>query len=118
MSNQSYASAARTANFTGDANAKQPDATGVLVLMNITAVPGVDTVTLNIQGQDPVSGTWYTIVSSAAAVATGLVKLMVGRVASAANVAVNELLPDRYRVTVTHSAATSFTYSISVTESA
>lgn len=116
MSNQIYASAARTASFTGETNSKNPGNTGMLVLMNVTAAPGVDTITLNIQGRDPASGAFYTIVSSAAVVATGMVKLMVGRVSVVANVAANELIPDQYRVTVTHSAAGSFTYSISVTE--
>ena len=116
MSNQSFASAARTASFTGDTNGKNPGASGVLALLNITVAPGVETLTLNIQGRDPVSGTFYTIVSSAATVATGLVKLMVGRVSVVANVAANELIPDQYRVTVTHSAGSSWTYSVSVTE--
>lgn len=117
MSNQSYASAVRSATFVGDDNKKVPGNHGCLVILNVTAVPGVDTVTLSIEGKDPVSGVYYTVLAAAARSATGQDVLQVqpgGAVT--ANVSANASVPDTYRVKVTHSAGSAFTYSVSVTE--
>lgn len=117
MSNQSYGSAVRSATFVGDDNKKVAGAHGCIAILNVTAVPGVDTVTLTIEGKDPVSGTYYTVLSAAARVATGADVLQVqpgGAVT--ANVSANASLPDTYRVRVIHSAGTNFTYSVSVQE--
>ncbi len=86
---------------------------GVVVFCNVGAAPGIDTVTLTIKGKGPISGLYYTILTSAALVATGLVVLRVypGLVA-AANLTVNDVLPKTFAVTVTHSAGGSFTYSV------
>ncbi len=117
MSNQRYTSAARTATLTGDDNTKVPGSHGCIVVLVVTAVPTIETVTLSIEGKDPVSGTYYTILAAAARVATGTDTLQVqpgGAVT--ANVSANASLPDVYRIKVTHSASGSFTYSVSVTE--
>jgi hypothetical protein len=85
---------------------------GVYVFLKVTAVPGVDTLTVTIQGKD-VDGTYYTILASTASAATGTVTLKVyPGLPNTANVSSNEVLPDLWRVTVTHSAASNFTYSI------
>jgi hypothetical protein len=117
MSNQSYASAVRSATLVGDDNKKIAGNHGCIVMLNVSAAPGVDTVTLSIEGKDPVSGTYYTVLAAAARVATGMDVLQVqpgGAVT--ANVSANASLPDTYRIKVTHSAGTAFTYSVSVTE--
>ena len=117
MSNQAYASAVRAATFAGDDNKKVPGNHGCIAILNVSAVPGVDTVQLVIEGKDPVSGAYYTVLSAAARVATGTDVLQVqpgGAVT--ANVSANASLPDIYRVKVTHSAGSNFTYSLSVTE--
>lgn len=117
MSNQSYASAVRNALFTGDDNKKVPGNKGCTVVFNVTAVPGVDTVTLTIEGKDPVSGVYFTLLTAAARVATGTDVLTVyPGVTETANVDFSGILPDTYRVRVIHSAGTNFTYSIGVTE--
>lgn len=87
-------------------------ARGVIVVFDITAVPTVDTVTPKIQGKDPVSGKYYDIVSAAAqvAVATIVLKVYPG-ITVAANLAVSDVLPRTWRLVVTHSAGTNFTYS-------
>jgi hypothetical protein len=106
------ASAARTAtNNSGDllnANAR-----GVEVIVDVTAAPGVDTVTFTIQGKDATSGKYYTLLASAAvsAVGTTVLRVYPGTTA-AANLVANLPVPRVWRVLATHSAATSFTYSV------
>src|SRR5579864_242341 len=48
------------------------NARGVKVYLNISAIGASVTVTATIQGKDPVSNTYYTILASAAKSATGL----------------------------------------------
>ena len=78
----------------------------------ITAVPGVDTVTPKIQGKDAL-GNYYDILIGTALVATGttVLKIYPG-IGAVANGASPDILPDVYRVVVTHSAGTSFTYTM------
>ena len=119
MSNQSYASAARTATFVGDDNRKIPGNRGAMVMLNVTAVPGIDSVQLVIEGKDPVSGVYTTLLAAVARLIAGVDVLTVGPGALVTvNVSANAALPDTYRVRVIHSAGTSFTYSISVQETA
>lgn len=117
MSNQSYASAVRSATFVGDDNRKVPGSRGVKVVLDITAVPGTDTVQLIIEGKDRVSGKYYAVLTGAAAVAVSTVVATVAPgITVTTNVAVADELPDTYRVRVVHSAATNFTYSIGIDE--
>ncbi len=111
------ASAARTATVTGGA---QTNLSGdcLTAYLNVSAVPGVDTVLLQLQEQDPLSGTWVTLAATLAQAATGLIVLKVGPgiaaiAAAVAAVAVNQRLPYKWRLNVVHSAGTSFTYSLS-----
>lgn len=117
MSNQSYASAVRSATFVGDDNRKVPGSRGCKVTLNLTAVPGTDTVQPIIEGKDRVSGAYYPILTGAAQVATGVYVLTVlPGAAVTANVSASDALPDTYRVRVVHSAGSNFTYSLSVDE--
>lgn len=114
--NTLLASAARTATVTGGTKSNL-NGTCLTAHLNITAVPGVDTVLLQLQEQDPISGVWVTLAATLAQVATGLVILKVGvgisAIAAAANiVVVNQKLPYSWRLNVVHSAATSFIYSL------
>jgi len=82
------------------------------VIMVVSAVPGVVTLTMKIQGKDA-AGNYYDIIAGTASAATGTVVLKVGPgIATVANVAIGDMLPDVYRVVVTHSGAGSFTYGI------
>ena len=117
MSNQIYPSAARVATFTGDDNRKIPGMNGVKVVLDVTAVPGVDTVQLVVENKDPASGKYFQVLAAAARVATGTDTLTIMRGGPAtANIAANDEIADTYRARVLHSAGTSFTYSVSVTE--
>jgi hypothetical protein len=73
---------------------------GVKVVIDITALAGTTpTLTVTIQGKDPVSGKYFTILASAAlaAVATTVLTVYPGLVA-AANVAANDVLPRDWRI--------------------
>lgn len=86
---------------------------GGFFFFDVTAVPGAVTVTLNVQGKDPTSGTYFTILSSAAIVAVSFTVLRVFPALTAvATLTANDILPRIYRVTVTHSGAGDFTYSV------
>lgn len=118
MSNQRYPSGVRSATFVGDDNPRVPGAQGITVVLDVTAVPGIDTVTLSIEGKDDVSGKYYTVLQAAARVATGTDVLNVAPgIAVTANQSASAQVPPVYRVKVTHSAGSNFTYSVSVRES-
>lgn len=86
---------------------------GVHVVIDVTAVPGVDTVTPKIQGKDELSGQYYDILTGAAisGVSTVVLKVYPG-ITVAANVSASDILPKTWRVVMTHSAGTNFTYSV------
>lgn len=76
---------------------------GILVYINITALAGTaPTLTVTIQGKDDISGTYYTILASAAINATGFTVLKVFPSAPAtANVSANDTLPKTFRINTT-----------------
>jgi hypothetical protein len=82
------------------------------LIINMTAVPGVQTVTPKLQGKDAM-GNYYDILTGPAIVATGqtVLKLGIGMLAAANSVA-NDALPDTWRVVCTHSGAGSFGYNV------
>lgn len=105
------ASAARTAT-TNSTDIVKTTERAITIVLNVTVVPGVETLTAKVQGKDNL-GNYYDIVVGTASAATGIVLLKVGLgVASAANVAIGDMVPDIYRVVITHSAAGSFTYTV------
>lgn len=117
MSNQSYASAVRNATLVGDDNKKVAGNKGVKAVLDVTVVPGVDTVQIVIENKDPVSGKYVQVLAglAGAGVRTDTLTVYPGQ-AAAANVAANDNVADTYRARVVHSAGTNFTYSLSLTE--
>ncbi len=109
------ASAARTGT-TSSADETNFNAKGVLVFFDITAVPGLDTVTLSIEAKDPVSGKYFTLLDGGAQSAVGqfLYAVYPGVADTEAKFdAFEEMpLPRTWRITVTHSGTGSFTYSV------
>jgi hypothetical protein len=93
-----------------------PSCAGLNLYINITAVTTSATVT--IQGKDPVSGTYYTILASTALAAAAFTRLFVFRGAPvAANVSANDQLPRTWRISVTTvGASTSMTVGGSIIE--
>lgn len=107
-----FASAARTASANGDDQLNRYYR-GVEIVVDVTVVPGVDTATFTLEGKDPLSGKYYTLLASAALVATGTVVMRIyPGAATTANLSANLVLPRAWRVKTTHSAATSFTYTV------
>ena len=107
------ASAARTATTSSSVFENREHDSGTFIF-DITAVPGVDTVTFSVVGVDPTSGKTWTILAGTAQVGTGTNVYKVGPgLVAAANATSQDRLPRRFKVTITASAASSFTYSCS-----
>lgn len=88
---------------------------GADFIIDMTAVPGTDTVTPKVQGYDQASGKWYDLLVGAAIVGVSTVVLRVAPgITPATNLAVASVLPFRFRLLFTHSAASNFTYSVGV----
>ncbi|MBL4664253.1 MAG: hypothetical protein JKY22_12045 [Flavobacteriaceae bacterium] len=76
----------------------------------MTSTPSV---VFSIEGKDPLSGTFYNIIDSAAITATGTTTIQIGmNIIAAANIAANEMLPSEYRITATHGDGDSITYTV------
>ncbi|RJQ26335.1 MAG: hypothetical protein C4589_09875 [Peptococcaceae bacterium] len=106
------ASAARTATI------NSPDVVngrrnGIHVVLDVTAIDTAPSITLKIEGKDPASGKYYTILEGAAvtAVSTNVYKVFSAATA-AANAVANDIIPKTWRVTVTHANANPITYSV------
>lgn len=85
----------------------------VTAYLNITAVPGGDTVKVGIYAKDPVSGAYYLLLESATTAVTGLTVIRLGPgLENENNVRKADALPRTFRFGTTHSGSGSFTYSI------
>ena len=106
------ASAARTTAQNGD-QVETTGFAGLRAVIDITTFSGTGSLTVTVQGLDPVSGKFYTLLASAALAATGTTDLVVypGCVAVANRVA-NVPLPRDVRVIVAVGDASSQTYSV------
>ena len=107
------ASAVRAASASGGDRTNH-SARGLILVIDMTVVPGIDTVTFTIQGKDPASAKYFNLLVSAAIVAVSTVVLRVyPGLTAAANLVASDVIPRTWRVITTHSAATNFTYSVS-----
>lgn len=105
------ASATRTTTQT-QADQTNYNHRGIIAVLDMTTV-GTGSVTLEIDGKDPVSGKYYAILTGAAVVtnSTNIYTIYPG-IAASANVSANNVLPRTWRVKVTANNANSATYSI------
>ena len=105
-------SAARTAtvNSTDQTN---HNARGVHVIINVSAYPAAASVVPAIEAYDEVAGIYYPLLTGAAIVATGytILKVYPG-IGEVANGAASDVLPQTWRVLMTHADADSITYSV------
>jgi len=89
---------------------------GAYIVLNVTAVPGVDSITLAIDGKDPVSGQYFTLLTGSALTTTGARVYLVypGAPAAAGGITATTgfPLPMTWRVRITHSGTGNFTYSV------
>ncbi len=90
------------ATVTGTTNGndqKIPEHKGIKVFINILNIATAGTLTVTIQGKDPVSGNYYTILATTALNSMGFTVLTVYPGATvAANVAASDVLPDTIRI--------------------
>ncbi len=100
QSNISLAALLAAAAGANGADQVNYNARGIKLVIDITALAGTGpTLTVTLQGKDPVSGKYYTILASAAlaAVATTVLTVYPGLVA-AANLSANDVLPRDWRI--------------------
>lgn len=110
-----YVSAARTV-APAVVSQDNPYCRGLQVIMDITAVTLTGTLTVTIDGQDPASGKWYNLLTSAAlaTVATTVLRV-IPELVTAANLIASDVLPKTFRIVVTPANAVSMTYSVGAT---
>ena len=89
-----------------------PYGRGVKVFVNTTAI-GTGSITVTIQAKDPGSGSYATLLASAAIVtnATGVYTVYPG-LDAVANVSANDILPRQWRVSVTANNANPANYTV------
>lgn len=108
---QSYPSAVRNASFVGDAF-DIGALTTLIASIDVTAVPGVQTVTLSVE-HEIAGGTFVPLGATAARDLVGRDELQIGPdLIAVANSRINALVGRRVRLRVTHSGAANFTYSL------
>lgn len=107
-----YASAARTATPTA-VELTSEEARGLHLVIDVTAITSTPSVVPTIDAYDPLSGKWYNLLTGNAIVATGttVLKIYPGIVA-VPNGAASDVVPDVFRVVMTHADADSITYSV------
>jgi hypothetical protein len=106
-----FASQARTATHNSP-DLINPGARGLLLVINVTASSATPSVVFTIQGKDPASGTYYTILASTAITGAGQTILRVHPdLTAAANQIAKDILPRTWRVLATHDDTDSITYS-------
>lgn len=105
-------SKARTASWSSKDHVNL-DAAGIIVFVDVTDVTAGPSIVVTIEGKDPASGKYYTILASAAYTTNGSRQLRVSpNIAASANLIAQDHLPATWRVTVTHGNANAGTYSI------
>ena len=107
-----FASAARTATPV-PAELTTEGARGLHLVITVTAVTATPSVVPAIEGYDPLSTTWYTLLTGVAITATGttILKIYPG-IATLANGAASDVVPETIRVVMTHGDSDSITYSV------
>ena len=117
---QLLGSATRTATVSSDTQrvdeTMNSDAQ-LVVFLNVSAASGTGGLTLTIEGLDPVSATWFRMLTGAGLITTGKRAYVLGPGSSATAAAditgaVPAPVPESWRVTVTHGDASNYTYSV------
>lgn len=81
------------------ADQNNPTFRGLKVVVNVSAISGTSpTLVVTLQGKDPASGSYYTLLASASLTSTGATVLTVyPGVTASANVAVSDVVPRTWR---------------------
>lgn len=78
---------------------RNPAHRGIKVYINVLNIATAGTLTVTIQGKDPISGVYYTLLVSTAIAVTGFTVLTVyPGVAVSANVSASDVLPATFRI--------------------
>lgn len=93
---------AASANANGT-DITNPSGRSAVVVIDITAITGTTpTCVVTVQGKDPISGKYYTILASASLTATGTTVLRIDpSLTAAANLVAADLMPAEFRVIAT-----------------
>lgn len=112
------ASAARTAT-TYSADITNHNASGIVLIVNVTAYGGAGSITLAIEVKDPVSGGYPSLILTGAITAVGTYKYVIYpgiaapvSMTTGLNGTAGYPLPRTFRIRSTHADATSHTYSV------
>lgn len=106
------ASAARTTTQTS-ADIVNYNARGIQVILDMTNVAASPSVTVSINGKDPVSGKYYLLLQGAAVTtAVTNVYTVYPGVTATANVSASQVLPRTFQIVVTANNSNSGTYSV------
>jgi len=107
-----FASAARTATVSCD-DITNLGGKGIVVILDVTASAATPSITLKVQGKDPVSEEYYDILESAAVTGTSTnVYRVHPDLTASPNLIAKDVIPKTFRITMTHSDADSITYSV------
>lgn len=107
-------SAARTASVNGD-DQTNLGYRGLHLVIDATAAAATPSVVFTIQGKDRTSGKYYTLLASAAVTGVSTTVLRIyPDLTAAANLVVNDVLPECWRVIAVAGDADSLTYSVGV----
>lgn len=109
-----YESAARTATPTAVTQINYRAERGGHFVIDVTAVTSTPSVTPAIEAYDAASDSWYPVLTGAAITATGttILKVYPG-IAVQANASAADILPQTWRLTMTHADTDSITYTVS-----
>lgn len=107
-----FTSSARTATPT-NAELTTEGARGLHLVIDVTAVTSTPSVVPTVDAYSPLANKWYNLLTGVAITATGttVLKIYPG-IATAANAAASDVVPDTFRVVMTHGNANSITYSV------
>ena len=109
-----YSSVARTATPTATTQVSYRAERGGHFVIDVTAATATPSVVPTIEAYDATSDSWYTILTGAAITATGTTVLKVyPGIAVQANATASDVLPQTWRVTMTHADTDSITYTVS-----
>lgn len=108
-----FPSAPRTANVNSPDFVNDEGAVGLVLVIDVTAASATPSVVFTLEGKDPTSGKYYTILASSAITAIGTTVLRVHpALTAAANSVAKDMLPRVWRVTATAADSDSLTYSV------
>lgn len=109
-----YESAPRTATPTAVTQVSRRTERGGHFVIDVTAVTSTPSVVPTIEGYDAASDSWYPVLTGVAITATGttVLKIYPG-IAIQANACASDLLPQTWRVSMTHGDTDSITYTVS-----